>query len=220
MSDSSKQQVREAIETIRAAGKTAVILARHGQTASNREKRFVGCQDIPLDEVGQHQARLLAARLAEISFDVVYASSLSRAIDTASALRTPTIDPDLDELNQGVLEGQESHVLAAQYPELLAAWQADPKNTRIPGGESLGDVQLRATSALQRIVETPPIPKTVAIFTHQMTLASILCAITDRPLTEYQALCHRNAAFSVLSWEDGAWELLWRDDQRHLAQTD
>ncbi len=220
MSDSSKQPLRQTIETIRAAGKTAVILARHGQTASNREKRFVGCQDIPLDEVGQHQARLLAERLAEISFDGVYASSLSRAIDTATALQTPTIDSDLDELNQGVLEGQASHVLATQFPELLAAWQADPKNTRIPGGESLGDVQLRATAALQRIVESPPTPKTVAVFTHQMALASILCAITDSPLTEYQALCHRNAAFSVLSWQEGTWELLWRDDQQHLAGTD
>ena len=220
MSDSSKHSLFEVVAHIRAQQKTAVILARHGQTASNREKRFVGCQDIPLDDVGHQQAALLARRFAPIAFDHIYASSLSRAIETARAIREPEIIVGLEELNQGVLEGQPSNVLADEYPDLLTAWQADPGSTRIPGGESLGDVQERAMEAISHILAQPPTPQTVAIFTHQMTLASILCAITERPLKAYQSLCHRNAAFSVLTWHEGSWELLWTDDQAHISDAD
>jgi broad specificity phosphatase PhoE len=216
MSESSKQPLAELVAEIRAGGKSAVILARHGQTAANRERLLVGSRDVPLDEVGRDQAQKLARRLSPIAFDGVYASRLSRAIDTARSLSEPTICEGLEELNQGILEGQPAHILAETHADLLAAFTADPARTKIPGGESLGDVQKRAMAALHDIVQAPPLPKTVVIFTHQMTLASILCAATKQPLSAYKTRCHRNAALSVLAWSDGEWELLRFDDQAHI----
>jgi len=44
---------------------TRIVLIRHGQTAWNREERFRGRADIPLDEVGRVQAEATAARVAQ-----------------------------------------------------------------------------------------------------------------------------------------------------------
>lgn len=63
---------------------TKIILVRHGQTAWNREERFRGHADIPLDETGLAQAQAVAARVTlQWRPDVIYAGSLSRTLQTA-----------------------------------------------------------------------------------------------------------------------------------------
>jgi bisphosphoglycerate-dependent phosphoglycerate mutase len=56
-----------------------LFLARHGETSSNREMRYLGSLDEPLTEVGVRQAECLAAALAGLPLAAVYASPLQRA---------------------------------------------------------------------------------------------------------------------------------------------
>lgn len=56
-----------------------LFLVRHGETASNRELRYVGTRDEPLAPAGERQADCLAAALAGLPFAAVYASPLRRA---------------------------------------------------------------------------------------------------------------------------------------------
>ena len=42
---------------------TTIVLVRHGETDWNRERRFQGHADVPLNEAGRAQVRALAARL-------------------------------------------------------------------------------------------------------------------------------------------------------------
>ena len=65
---------------------TTVYLVRHGQTAANQTGVFQGQTDVPLDETGREQARLVGARLRELPFDRILASDLSRAAVTAEAI--------------------------------------------------------------------------------------------------------------------------------------
>ena len=44
---------------------TTILLARHGETDWNRERRWQGQADPPLNEEGRRQARTLAEELAE-----------------------------------------------------------------------------------------------------------------------------------------------------------
>jgi hypothetical protein len=89
---------------------TELLLVRHGETDWNAEGRLQGHTDRPLSDYGRDQARQLADDLATEAFDVIYASDLARARETAEIvaerLDVPVnVDPDLREKNWGTWEG-------------------------------------------------------------------------------------------------------------------
>jgi 2,3-bisphosphoglycerate-dependent phosphoglycerate mutase len=61
-----------------------VVLLRHGESAWNRENKFTGWVDVPLNETGIEEAARAASLLAAegITFDVAFTSVLKRAIKT------------------------------------------------------------------------------------------------------------------------------------------
>ena len=63
-----------------------ILLARHGETDWNAERRWQGHSDRPLNERGWAQARALAERLDATRLEAVYSSDLRRARDTATAV--------------------------------------------------------------------------------------------------------------------------------------
>lgn len=84
---------------------------RHGQTDYNVEKRVQSFLDIPLNTNGIAQAQELAKNLADVQFDCIYSSPLSRALKTAEIVvnnRPIQIitNPGLRERNFGVLCGK------------------------------------------------------------------------------------------------------------------
>jgi len=60
-----------------------LYLLRHGATVQSAEKRYIGQTDISLSDLGRKQARWWQKELSPITFDAIYCSDLSRAIDTA-----------------------------------------------------------------------------------------------------------------------------------------
>ena len=63
-----------------------LLLVRHGETDWNRERRWQGHADPPLNDTGRTQARELARQLADVPLEAVYASDLRRARDTAAVV--------------------------------------------------------------------------------------------------------------------------------------
>src|SRR5512146_906329 len=68
---------------------TTLLIARHGETDWNREGRWQGWADPPLNDTGRAQARKLAEELSTTAFDAVYSSDLRRAFQTAEILAAP-----------------------------------------------------------------------------------------------------------------------------------
>jgi len=67
---------------------TTILLTRHGETDWNRDGRFQGHADPPINVAGRKQAQELAAALDDDPPDAVYSSDLRRAYETAEIVGT------------------------------------------------------------------------------------------------------------------------------------
>lgn len=110
-----------------------VWLVRHGETDWNAAGRFQGWTDVPLNGTGRSQAEALAEVLEEETFDGVWSSDLTRAVETARiAVGEPTEDSRLRELDFGDMEGA---VWDQLDPEIRTALK-EFDTFESPGGES------------------------------------------------------------------------------------
>jgi len=107
---------------------TTILIARHGQSDWNHEKRWQGHADRPLTERGREQAQALADRLAHIELDAVYSSDLKRARDTAAVVAgSQGLElrqlPDLREVDVGSWSGLTRDEAQERFPEGFARWR-------------------------------------------------------------------------------------------------
>jgi len=135
-----------------------LVLVRHGATAWNDNGYFQGRKDVPLSDRGREQVAALGRRLREegVTFDRVFSSPLSRAVETARAASgEPEIDADLLELDRGHWEGHPGEEIRRRWGKLWKAWYEDPAGLAMPGGESFDAVWERAGRALDRFTREP-----------------------------------------------------------------
>jgi alpha-ribazole phosphatase/probable phosphoglycerate mutase len=133
-----------------------LILVRHCEPQDDARGLCYGTLDIGLSAAGHEHAARVAARLAEHSYDAVYASPRARTLDTAAPIAAargmaPLIEHDLREIDFGELEGRSYDEIADTEPDLYRAWMETPTQVRFPGGESFADVKRRALPAFDRI---------------------------------------------------------------------
>jgi broad specificity phosphatase PhoE len=106
---------------------TTLLLARHGETDWNRDGRFQGHADTPLNERGREQARELADQLDGI--DVVYSSDLARARETAEIIGgrlglEVRVDERLRERGFGRWEGLTTEEIGLGDTDTYRRWRA------------------------------------------------------------------------------------------------
>lgn len=203
------------------AGEASLVLVRHGRTAWNLERRFLGRTDVPLDARGRTEALAVGRRLACLPVGRVVSSPLQRAADTARAIAAAQDlpvdeEPQLVELAQGELEGLPGSALPDRFPDFLAQWLTDPATARVPGGETLAECQDRALQALLAIAAQAPDLRPVVVVSHQMVIVSVLCHVLGLPLRMHAQVNHKNAAFSLLRVRAGRLELVHMHETAHL----
>jgi broad specificity phosphatase PhoE len=106
---------------------TTILLARHGETDWNRDGRFQGHADPPLNAAGRRQAVELSAALAREQLAAVYSSPLRRAVETAEVIATahgfePVPVNALREVDVGAWQGLTSAEVEKRFPEQHARW--------------------------------------------------------------------------------------------------
>lgn len=126
---------------------TPLIFIRHGETDWNRELRFQGQRDVPMNERGRRQAarngRAAAGLLAAGDWRLV-ASPLGRSVETMRIAlenagqggRAFATDPVLMEANYGAWEGLTLVEIGERFPEAARAREADKWGYLPPEGES------------------------------------------------------------------------------------
>ncbi|MBU0491193.1 MAG: histidine phosphatase family protein [Chloroflexi bacterium] len=201
---------------------TRIILVRHGQTAWNREVRFRGQVDVPLNDVGHAQAQAVARtlRVAGWLIAAVYSSPLSRAIETArptaDALGLPMQpEPGLLDINYGEWGGLSPAEAEARDPALLARWQHDPGTAVFPGGEDLAAVQARTLAALARWVAAHP-EQTIMAVGHVVTNRALILGVLGASLAHFWQIGQDNAAISIIEDYYGRLVVATLNDTCHL----
>jgi len=173
--------------------KTRVFLVRHGETLWNQEQRCQGFTDIDLSEKGLEQAEKLARYFANlVHLEAIYSSDLIRARKTAEAIARRQrlevrIDPRLRELNQGEIEGKNLLGMLSEYSGLLEKWIHEPAEVKMPGGESLVQLQARAWEAFSDIVERHK-GGALAIVAHNLCNTVILCKLLELELNNFRRI--------------------------------
>ncbi|BAF59496.1 MAG: alpha-ribazole phosphatase [Pelotomaculum sp.] len=199
-----------------------IFLVRHGETEWNALMKYQGQTDVPLSEKGRQQAELIGRRLAAEKLHGVYSSDLKRAYETAEyiskyhGLNVNTV-PELRELNFGAWEGLTSKDISRLYANEISRWWESPLTTRIPGGETLGEMVERSVAAIKKIVSLHQ-GENVAVVSHGGAIRSIVGNLLGMDLNKYWRLRLDNACLSILDfpeWEKGV--LVLFNDCSHLS---
>lgn len=158
---------------------TTLIFVRHGQSQANLARVFTGHSDIPLTELGLRQAENTATFLHDYPIERVYASDLTRAMQTAE----PTArDHGLEvipsrgmrEIFAGKWEGNTFERLLEIYGKDYEAWIHDCGRAHPDGGESVVELSHRIYAEFDRLVAENR-GRCIAVFSHA-TPIRLLCA--------------------------------------------
>lgn len=161
-----------------------LIFIRHGATAGNLERRYIGRTDEPLCAQGMEQVKKLQDK--QFKYDYLFVSPLLRTRQTAELLfpgKPYTVVADLAETDFGMFEGKNADELTGckEYQ----AWVDSMCLAPIPGGESVADFKKRCISAFAEVMKTIPDNCTAVFVVHGGTIMSILEAYSDPPCGFY-----------------------------------
>jgi broad specificity phosphatase PhoE len=181
-----------------------VYLVRHGQTLWNAEGRYQGKMDSALSPLGRSQATCLARALAGAPFAAVYSSPLVRTWDTALVIaashRLPVVPvEELHEIFLGAWEGLTEGDITRRFGDVIARRRRDPERVVPEGGESLAQVQARATRAIEGILAWHD-DGTIAVVAHGAVNKMILLSALDAPLSAYWRIRQDNAGINILDF--------------------
>jgi probable phosphoglycerate mutase len=186
-----------------------ILLVRHGETDWNRQKRFQGQMDIPLNDTGRAQAQKTGTFLANSTIDLAWSSPLSRPKETAELILQyhPQVKLEfldqLQEISHGHWEGKLEAEIANTYAQELAEWQTYPDRVQMPAGENLQEVWERVKSAWQIILDSTPIGKTVLVSAHDAVNKAILCNLFDLSPAHFWAFKQGNGGVTVIDYPQG-----------------
>ena len=190
-------------------------IVRHGESEGNVASTLQGCRiDTPLSSRGRRQAEALAIRLSGEAIDVVIASPMVRARETAELVAAPhgvplRIDVDLVEFDWGDWTGRSlDDELEREVSQLRARWRAGDIDLATPRGESPAIAARRAGKALARLSAagwTAPV-----VVAHGRFNRILMAVLLGRDLSRMDEIRQRNGSFSLFDWNgtNGASPLL------------
>jgi broad specificity phosphatase PhoE len=159
-----------------------LILVRHGESAGNRDRIFAASpHDLPLTELGYHQAGDAAKRIAaQFHPELVVSSEMRRASETArviaGALGLPLRqEPNLHEREIGAHRGR-------SYDSFLSEPDYDPQRPwawKPQGGESYEEVRARVGPILDRLAAAHR-DSEVVVVSHGGVMSCLWAHVTGR----------------------------------------
>jgi broad specificity phosphatase PhoE len=200
-----------------------ITFARHGESIGNVEDRMQGLSDYPLSETGRAQARALMKRwqMEKLGFDVVIASPLSRASETAQIIASGLAISNL-EYEPLWMERDMGKRTGLTWAEIQDQFKTrdfvNPYDTSFEDGEGDWALFLRAGQALHKLLQRPA--ARYLVVTHgailNMTLYAIL-GIAPQPSAQGPRFSLGNTAIASFRYYPLAhrWQVKVIGDRSH-----
>ena len=185
-------------------GDSRIFLIRHGETNWNKEGRFQGQIDIPLNENGKNQARKTFEYLRNISFNKAFSSSMHRPYETAQIilqnykdLKIEKID-SLVEISHGLWEGKLESEIKENWPRLLKNWHNKPEEVIMPEGESIKDVSERSIEAFNDICLSQKDNDLTLLVAHDAVNKTLICDLLGINYSNIWMIKQGNGGITVI----------------------
>jgi len=184
--------------------KKRIILVRHGETDWNKQGRFQGQIDIPLNQNGKAQANAASGFLENIFIQKAFSSSLSRPKETTQIIlkKHPGIEislkENLKEIGHGEWEGKLESEISADWPDLLKAWKTCPEKVQMPGGENINEVSTRSITGWIEICKELKNDETALVVAHDAVNKTILCHLLGLTPSEIWMIKQGNGGITVI----------------------
>jgi len=199
---------------------TSIYLVRHGQTAWNKEEVFRGRTDVPLNETGLKDAALAGMYFKEIDIHAIYSSPLSRAWQTAEkiaqfhSLDVQVLDGLID-MSFGNWEGHSLWEVKEKDGERYRQWRDEPHLVKLPGGDTLDEVRVRAMAALETVIQKNP-EKTLVLVSHRVINKVLICGILELDNSHFWQIAQDTTAINLIQFRNGKYVLSLMNEACHL----
>jgi probable phosphoglycerate mutase len=194
-------------------------LVRHGETQWNREKRFQGQIDVPLNEQGKAQSAQAAKFLESVPIDRAVSSPMLRPKETAEIILqshtgvTLELEDNLKEISHGLWEGKLEEEIEQGFPGELDQWKTSPETVQMPEGENLQQVWDRTVTAWQTILASTPDaasmekpldrPFTTLVVAHDAVNKALLCYLAGQTPNQFWVYKQGNGSVTVIDYPYG-----------------
>ncbi|OBQ40211.1 MAG: phosphoglycerate mutase [Anabaena sp. CRKS33] len=189
-----------------------LLLVRHGETEWNRQGKFQGQIDIPLNDNGRNQATKAAEFLKDVNIDFAVSSTMSRPKETAEIILKyhPSLNlqlfAGLREISHGLWEGKFESEIDQEFPGELERWRTIPAEVQMPEGENLEQVRERSVSDWNTIVKNAESQQLQLglVVAHDATNKTLLCHILGLSAENFWNFRQGNGAVSVIDYPAGS----------------
>lgn len=188
-----------------------LILVRHGRTHGNRDRRFLSSTDLPLDEVGEAQARRLGRELHGFELSRVLCSPMRRArrtaeliIEDSGAFVSVEIDDRLVEVGMGAFEGRTAEEIESLgLTSIFRSWRQGQPVLYPDGAESFEQAAERAIDAFQNVSARDGVGTVLVVGHSHLLRILITVAVLGGNPVDHRRLRIENGAAAVVEWELG-----------------
>jgi broad specificity phosphatase PhoE len=204
---------------------TIILLVRHGQTEWNRVERFRGRADVPLNEAGLQQAETTGRRVAaEWQPVAIYSSPLSRAARTAQAIGryaglAVETHSGLADIDYGDWQGLTPDEARSRWPAMVDLWYNAPQLARIPGGETLDALRVRAMKVVDELAALHA-GQIIVLVGHTVINRIILLGVLGLKNERFWHIRQEPCAINVFEIDAGDYTMVSLNDTCHLSGLD
>lgn len=188
-----------------------IVLVRPGCTDYDAQSRLIGSLEMPMNEKGAEQVRLIVQQIEEkqLQLEAVYTSPADPAISTARAIaesqggvKLKKID-ELGNVNQGLWQGLPESEIRKRYPKVFRTGREKPQSICPPEGETLGDACERMQKTLNKAIKKYSV---FAIVVPDPIATVIRCTLENRLLEVNACLCGESRCDVIEVFESGGFD--------------